>query len=215
MTTEEEQIQIIKDFWKRYGHRILTVTTVLLLVFAGWNFWQKHQLQMTLQASQTYDQLLHAYDQEGAAARESRAKYLVSHYAKTPYAAMAGLLLAHHAVQQGQFDDALQYLHQVIDKAKMPAVRQIARNRAARLYLAKGEYKVALKTLNKVEDEAYKPVIAAIRGDIYVAQKHFDKARVAYQEAIQLLPFPGAFPLVEMKLKDLTADSGQAAEQTT
>ena len=36
---EQEQLEEIKHFWKRWGNLITGVITVALLAFAGWNAW--------------------------------------------------------------------------------------------------------------------------------------------------------------------------------
>ena len=205
--TEEQQIEVIKAFWKRYGSRILTVATLVLIVYVSWTLWTQRQMRLAIQASKTYDQLLLAYDQNDDVARATHANYLKTHYSKTPYAMAAGLFLANTAVANKDYPQALQQLKWVMQHANEPALKQVARNRAARVLLAEQQYEKALAMLQQIDDKAYQPVVSAIIGDIYMALKQFEKARDYYKLALKTLPPKGSLPLVQIKLDDLAEES--------
>ena len=40
---EQEQLDELKAWWKKYGNLILTVVTVVLLAFAAYNGWRWYQ----------------------------------------------------------------------------------------------------------------------------------------------------------------------------
>ena len=204
--TEEQQIALIKDLWKRYGRYVLTVITVLLISYTAWTVWSQHQIKMRVQASKTYDQLMVAFEQNDAMARSTHAAYLVQQYPKSPYAQVASLMLANIAVSDKKYDQALQHLQWVMTHAQLATFKQVARNRMARILLAQHKYQHALSVLQVVDDESYRPVIAAITGDIYAAQRDFSKARQYYQQALKQLPARVSLPLVQMKLDDLAAE---------
>jgi len=54
---EQEQVDALKAFWKQYGNLITWTITLVLAVFAGWNFWLKHERDQAAQASTMYGEL--------------------------------------------------------------------------------------------------------------------------------------------------------------
>jgi predicted negative regulator of RcsB-dependent stress response len=125
----------------------------------------------------------------------------MQHYSNTPYATMAALLWAREAVAKQQYDDAFLKLQWAYQNSQVPAFRQIARLRAARVLLAQKQYQKALKVLKTVEDKTYLPVIENIKGDIFVAEGNDKAARAAYQQAKVGFTALGAMdPLLQIKL---------------
>ena len=47
---EQEQLEDIKAFWKRYGNLIAWLITACLLAYAGWNGWGWYQRDQTAKA---------------------------------------------------------------------------------------------------------------------------------------------------------------------
>src|SRR5579871_4833416 len=93
---EQEQIQIIKDWWKKYGLSVIIGVILALAISWGWRYWQQHQQQTAEQASALFEQMLvlSTNHQPFAAAADQ----LIKNYPRTPYAALANLTLADQAV---------------------------------------------------------------------------------------------------------------------
>lgn len=120
------------------------------------------------------------------------------------YADAAHLLLAKLSVLKNKNAEALAQLDAV--SSKMPAFKQIALLRKARLLLEEKSYDKALSTLSSVTDSAYIPLMQEIKGDIYSATGKNQLATAAYQEAISGIQQQGlAHAFLEMKSNDLAA----------
>jgi predicted negative regulator of RcsB-dependent stress response len=92
----------------------------------------------------------------------------------------------------------------VVEHSKDPAMRQIARIRAARLLLAMDKADDALALLNKRDDESMNILTDEVRGDIYAVQKNYAEARKAYTKAQSENPESRVLlPILELKLSSL------------
>jgi predicted negative regulator of RcsB-dependent stress response len=185
---EQEQLEQLKDWWKRYG--TATIVTIVIAVCAGmgWRYWDQVQERALVEASQTYENLLEAVAAEKPDAIDQRANDLIEKHPKTDYAKLAALFLAKQALIKNDVPKAVEKLRWVIDTAKTPALRQVARIRLARLLLADKKTDAALSELEKVDDAVYLPLINAVKGDVYTATEKFAEARLAYQQALKDLP---------------------------
>jgi len=68
---EQEQLDQLKAFWKRYGNLITWVLIVALGSYAAWNGWNLWQRDQGAKAGSLYDELDKAY-QAGDADRATR-----------------------------------------------------------------------------------------------------------------------------------------------
>ena len=207
-TTEEEQVESIKRFLKRYGPMILTTVATICLLMAGWQFWHRHQEDLREKSALAYAQLLLSASNEDTEGLKQKAQYLIKDYAKTPYAALAALMLAREAVHVNQLDVAKRHIAWVIDHAQQAAVKQIAQTRMARILLAQKQYSEALVALDAVEGEVYAGTIAAIRGDILFAQGNISEARESYALALKHLPREARIrQVLTIKMNDLAIEN--------
>lgn len=204
-TTEEEQVERIKKWLKEYGTTVIISILIVVIGTFGWRYWQSHRAGQRADASNYYEQLVNNIMSENTTSVEFEAKQLIKNYSNTPYAALAGLLLAKQYVLDGRLDQAEQQLTWVMKNASTNSLQQIARNRLAKLLIAQNKPEEGIELLKKIDDESYLAAIEIVRGDAYVAMKQTEKARSAYQAALAILPKNSdSRPLLEMKLSDLT-----------
>ncbi|MDH5738535.1 MAG: tetratricopeptide repeat protein, partial [Gammaproteobacteria bacterium] len=83
------------------------------------------------------------------------------------------------------------------------AIAHVARQRLARVLLARGEADAALELVESEDAPGFQSAYSEIRGDIYVSQGKQMQARQAYQLAIENQPEGASNPILEMKLSDL------------
>ena len=89
---EQEQIEDIKHFWRRYGNAITWALIVVLGAFAAFNGWQYWQRKQGAEAGVMYDQV-EAAVQAGDLARLERAlSDIKDRYAGTRFAGCSHLL---------------------------------------------------------------------------------------------------------------------------
>lgn len=181
---EQEQIDQLKDFWKRWGNPITWLITLVLVAFAGWQAWQWYQRDQGAKAAAMYgefDRALQAQDLDKAAAAFGDLK---GRFASTGYTAQAGLQVAKLQLDKSKADDAKQSLTWVADQGSEPAYRDIARLRLAGLQLDAKQFDEAAKTLDGIKSPEFAALAADRRGDLLLLQGKRDEAKAQYQKAL-------------------------------
>lgn len=202
--TEQEQIEILKNWIKQYAVVIIAGVVLSILAITGWRYWQEHQIKTLNRASALYDKMLMNRAQGDVAAMTANANKLHDTYPKTPYGQMASFMLAQTAVVKKDYKDAEKNLNWVLDNSKNAAFKQIARLRLARVMIAENKEEDAIKTLSKVEDKSFNGLIYEVKGDAYLAMKNINSAREAYKQALVELPNAETIrPLLQMKYDNL------------
>ena len=201
---EQEELEKLKAWWKNYGTSLVIGVLLGAAVLVGFRYWTQHKELRLQDASVLYNQLVQdASGKKTEAAREV-GETLVKDYSATPYAGMAGLLLARLDFDAGDAKSARTHLQWVIDHAKDPATVNTARLRLARLLVGGGDKDAALALLNSSDRSGFEGEYEELRGDIYAAQGKRDEARTAYREALKHLPADSPYlPVLNMKLDDL------------
>lgn len=182
--TEDEQLELIKKWWQRYGNMITFALSVVLLCIGGYRIYNWHHAKMTQQASSTYEKMMSEFSNQNTKAVRSFANELISNYGSTVYADGAHLTLAKMYTAKDESDKAIKELQAVATHSKMTPLKQIAKIRIARIQAANQSYTEALNTISQVEDKSYLPVINELKGDIYGAQGQFEQAIKAYRLAM-------------------------------
>lgn len=186
---EQEQIDALKAFWSRWGTSILAAITIALLVFAGMRGWEWYQWRQAGAAGSHYAQLMDAVDKKDAAAIRSRSKDLMDDYGGTAYAQMAGLVAARGLLDGGDRAGAIDALKWVVDKAKDPEFRLLARLRLAALQLDDKAYDAALATLESPDlasaGSDLKAAFSDRRADVLFAAGKPKEARAEYDKALE------------------------------
>lgn len=204
--TEEEQLEIIKKWWQKHSTLITILLSIILLSASGYKYWRWHQEKITAQASNAYEHLMVAFANQDYKGVQSYSNQLITQYSHTVYASAARLTLSKLDMNNEEFDKAKKELDYVANNAPVSALKQIARIRIARLFVAKKAYQQALSELAQVDDEAYIPVVNEIKGDIYAATGKYQDAILAYKKAMSQVRTHGVGNLyLEMKTNELTA----------
>lgn len=202
--TEQEQIEILKNWVKQYSLVILTGVFVAVLSISGWRYWQQRQDKILSHASSVYDEMLTVRAQNDLATTKIQAKKLFEHYPKTVYGEFAALMLAREAVIKKEYANAEKELRWVLKKSNIASILQIARLRLARIMLAEQKPNEAIKLLQTVEDKSFNGLTDEVKGDAYLAMNNIDMARQSYAQALSELPNAETIrPLLQMKYDNL------------
>lgn len=205
--TEQEQIELLKNWVKQYSLVILAGVLAASIAIFGWRTWQDRQYRILSHASAIYDEMLTARAQNNAEATLVQAQKLFDHYPKTTYGQLAALMLARDAAYKKDYQKAMTQLSWVMQQSGISSMRQIARLRLARIQLAQQQPAESIKTLTTVEDNSFNSLINEERGDAFYAMKQNQKAREAYQQALNDLPNADVIrPLLQMKFDNLATD---------
>ena len=198
---EQEQLDEIKHFWKKYGNLITWTAIVVFSALAAWNGWGWWQNRQAAQASALFSEVDRAA-QAGDVARVQRAfDDIKGQYGSTTYAQQAGLLAARVWVDKGKTDEAKAALGWVADKASDSGYQAVARLRLAGLLVDAKAYDEALKQLSASMPKEFEALASDRRGDILQLQGKRAEARAEYAKALKGLEEGADYRrLVEVKL---------------
>jgi predicted negative regulator of RcsB-dependent stress response len=201
---EQERLEELKAWWKRWGTLVLTVLAVILAAAAGWRWWQSHTMNQSLEAAAAYEKLTQSLAAGDAKAAVESGSLLIDQYGKTAYAPRAALLLAKLNVDRREPKSAQAQLEWVIANGKEAALRDLARLRLAGILLDDKQYDAALKQLDSPHSDAFGPRFDDLRGDVLLAQGKSAEARSAYQAAFSAMQEDHPYrSIVELKLDAL------------
>ena len=215
---EQEQLDQLKAFWKRFGNLLTWLLIVVLGAYAawtGWNYWQRDQ---AAKSSAMFDQLEKAA-QAGDVDQASRVfADMKARYPRTAFTEQAGLMAAKVQVDRGKVDTALESLNWVGANAIEVEYQSIAKLRAAGILLDQKKYDEALKQLDAATAPEFAALVGDRRGDVLLAQGKKDEAKAAYLKAWQAMdPTVDYRRLIDAKLTALgaaPADVAKPAEVT-
>lgn len=208
-TTEEQQVEVIKSWWKENGTSVLAGTVIGLVGLFGWRYY--NELQQTNQeaASQAYNAMT-AQLAKGDDAALEQAKSFISAHQGDAYAELAALQLAAAAVKAGKLDLAAEQLTQVAANGD-ESIKPIAGLRLARVLKDQGKADEALAQLGKINNDAFKAQVAEVRGDVLLGQGKPEEARDAYQVAADAGGLQSSAEL-KLKMDDLALPAVTAGE---
>jgi predicted negative regulator of RcsB-dependent stress response len=208
LQTDEEKVEAIKKWWKENGVSVIAGVAIGLGAVFGWRAWVSYHTSVAQRASIAFEQLLATTAADQRESAEKQAEILDDDFGGTPYAMFSDLALAKVRLEAGDRDGAIDALQSAIDRAPEPGLATLASLRLARVLIDAGELERASKLIDAQDaDGAFSADLAALRGDIAVAQGRTDAARAAYRQAID----DGAAEarLIELKLRELpTHDAG-------
>jgi len=177
LKTDEERAEELKAWWRSNGTSVLAGIAIAIGGVFGWQQWQNYQ-QNESEAGSAQLQAAQAAD----ANKVTALKAVTEEYSSTPYGALAALSVAAET-SQTDADATIAALKQAME-AKDPNVADIARLRLARAYIAAGKLGEAETLLDTKMAVAYTSLVEELKGDLFVAKKDLENARIAYDKAI-------------------------------
>lgn len=181
---EQEQLDQLKAFWKRWGNLITWLITAALAAFAAWQGWNWYQREQAAKASAMYEEFDRALTAQDADKAAAAAADLKAGFAGTGFAAQASLQVAKLQLDKGKADDAKQNLTWVAEQGSEVAYRDLARLRLAGLQLDAKAFDEAIKTLDAIKSPEFAALVADRRGDALLLQDKRDAAKAEYQKAL-------------------------------
>ncbi len=212
LRSEEEQLEVVKRWWKENGTSLIAGAVLAAAGVFGWNAWQNYQEGKSEAASARYQQLINmtagtTLEGDQLSAAQTLIDELTDDYGNTLYAELAQLLEARLAVQEGDLAAAKQALQDVASNSSRRYVQSLAWLRLARIEVAEGNPEAALALLDQPISDALAAQQANVRGDAFLAQNQPEQARDAWQTAQSIAQTQNQ-PLygVQFKLDDLGAE---------
>jgi predicted negative regulator of RcsB-dependent stress response len=198
---EQERLDELKAWWKRWGSLVMIALAVLIAAAAGWRYWQNHTVAQSLEAAAVYEKLTQSLAANDPKTAREAGAMLIDQYKGTAYAPRAALLLAKLNLGAKDVKSAQAQLEWAVANGKEPAVRDLARLRLAGVQLDQKQYDAAMKTLSGSRTDAFAPRFDDLRGDVLLAQGKTADARTAYQAAFGKMAEDNPYRnIVELKL---------------
>ena len=205
---EQERLDELKAWWKRWGSLVMVGLAVVIAVAAGWRYWQNRVATQSLEAATVYEQLTQSLAANDAKAAREAGAMLIDQYKGTAYAPRAALLLARLNAGAKDLKSAQVQLEWAAANSKEPALRDLARLRLAGVQLDQKQYDAALKTLSATHSDAFAFRFHDLKGDVLLAQAKPAEARVAYQAAFGKMAEDNPYRnIVELKLDALGGEA--------
>ncbi|QOW48777.1 tetratricopeptide repeat protein [Acinetobacter sp. YH12138] len=185
--SEEEQLDNLKSFAKKYGSAIVGGILIALIAFFGWEYWQKKTLAESQMQTAKVQQLMDdAQSATGDAFTQlsATADKIVKEAPDSPQAIQTQLLMAKLAYDKADYANAEKALKKVENsKVDDAGLVQLVKLRLAYAQLAQKKFDEALKTLEAVKEPAFQATADEARGDVYVAKNDIENAKKVYQSA--------------------------------
>jgi len=201
-TTEEEQIESLKKWWKENGTSVVVGLVVGFGALIGGNYWMQYNETQSQNASLEFSQLQDDMQQSLDASVMTRGDHIINNFSDTPYAVLSAFAIAKLKVDEGDLLSARARLQWVLDNSKQTEFLHMARIRMATVMLAEDNADGALALINTVEAGEYLPLYEELKGDIYAAKSQKGQARSAYERALKAND-KGDNSMLQMKLDDL------------
>ena len=199
-STEEQQVDAIKQFWKDYGTSIVVGAVVGLGGLFGGNYYSEHKIAQAELASEAFQAVSagNISDTSMLAAAETFAK----DHSQKGYQSLLELIVAKAAVEAGDLDKAQATLKSVVSSAPDKGLVMVATMRLARVQAEQGQIATAITTLDQVSDPAFTAQRDELKGDFLVRKGDEELAKAAYQAAVNN-GGTSVSPALQMKLDNL------------
>ena len=185
--TEDEQLARVKKWWKNNGTSIVTGVVLGLVLIVGYNWWNKHQQKLSLEASDIFAQLLTANEADDVDNLNALAMQLKNDYGKHDYAAKGLILAAVSQIKTGKTDEAKDNLRWVTENSKLIDNQLLANYKLARQLYREGAYDEALALVDIEQKAGFASQYFELVGDINHKKEDLEKAQEAYLKAMELM----------------------------
>ena len=201
---EQEQLDELKAFWKKYGNLITIVLTIALAAFAGWNIYQRWQQNQASQAAALFDEVERNAVAGDLPKLERVFADMKDKYPNTSFAQQAGLVAARVFFEGAKPDQAKAALTWVAEKSSDNGYQAIAKLRLASVLAESAAYDEALKLLSGSFPAEFSALVSDRTGDIYMLQGKKQEARAEFEKAFKAFDERAEYRrLVEVKLNAL------------
>lgn len=182
--SDDEKGEEIKQWWRDNGRSVVVACVVATLAIFSGRYWLEHQNTQSQKASQVYQQVSYALDNEDYATAELAVESLFAEFSDSPYAVFSSFDMASKSVKNNDNASAQTYLNWVINHAKLSTHKELASLRLAQVLLLENKLDEALSLSKASTSIAFSSLWSELQGDIYIALSKPEQAREAYQNSL-------------------------------
>jgi predicted negative regulator of RcsB-dependent stress response len=209
---DQEQLDDLKHFWKKWGTIITAVTTVAALSFAGWTGWNFWQTGLEQKSAVRFDEMTRAVATGDIPKTDRVFADMKEQFGATSYTAQAALLDARMNYEKGNVDATKAALQWLVDSSAEAAYRDVARLRLGGVLIEAKQYDEAIKLLSSSMSKSFTALAADRIGDAYILQNKTEEAKAQYQKAYAGLPVTDEYrKMIDVKLARLGVTVKDAA----
>ncbi len=184
-TTEEEQLQVLLNFFKKHGIKLIVFFILIIVSVVGWQYYLSSNIKYNAEASILYNKLQSTTSDND---QKEISQNLVKHYKSTVYGKIARVHLANQLVNEQKWQEASDAFHKIYkETGSWPDLQVVVFENWLRSLIELQQYDKALKTLHKNEKVAklYPVNYYNLKGDILSRLNKQAEAVEAYNQALQ------------------------------
>lgn len=182
--TEEQQVEAIKGWWKKNGNTLVISAVVGLAGLWGWRYYNESVTTAHESTSQAFSEMQTKFAAETGEKDLQVISDFVAENNDNTYGLLASLLLAKEAVEQNKYDLAKTQLQQAQKQNSYKPLNPVINLRLARVESELGDNDAALATLALITEKPFLARAEQLKGNVYLQMGDQDKARSAFQDAI-------------------------------
>ena len=203
-TSEAQQIEAIKKWWRENGLSIVLGVTLGLSGIFGWRYWQDVKVEQAESASVLYSDMIASLSNDNGAESRELADRILAEYENTTYGVFALLVLARLAVADDDLVAAETHLRQALKQSTDDTFSHVIRMRLIRVLISQDKLEQASNLISRQEKSGFASGYDELMGDISVLQGEFESARNSYQQSIDKARAEGRdISTLELKLDNI------------
>ena len=205
--SDEEQLEVLKNWWKENGQSIVIAIALGFLGIFGFQAWNEKVKNTAENASAIYQQILDLNVQEIKEKDEAifdLGRKLKDDYGNSIYAVLASLVISKKYIESNDFESGIDQLRWALDQDHSDSLEDLIRVRLARLLASSNRSDEAFSILENHEPQAaHLSIFEETKGDLFFQVGNLASAREAYQKAIANKRDDQSLALLELKLADI------------
>ena len=203
-TSEAQQIEAIKKWWRENGLSIVLGVTLGLSGIFGWRYWQDVKVEQAESASVLYSEMIASLSNDNGAESRELADRILAEYENTTYGVFALLALARLAVADVDLVAAETHLRQALKQSTDDTFSHVIRMRLIRVLISQDKLEQASNLISRQEKSGFASGYDELMGDISVLRGEFESARNSYQQSIDKARAEGRdISTLELKLDNI------------
>jgi predicted negative regulator of RcsB-dependent stress response len=196
--SDEEQLERIKQWWKKNGTPLLVGVVVAIAGVLGWRSYQSSVADEIAGASDLYEAFLAA----DLSDREALAGQLDEQFPGTSYQVFSLFHRAKVSLDAGDTEAAAAHLTLAVDASPSTLLTDMARLRLARVLHQLDRTDEALTHLGSIRTDGFRSYVQELQGDIHLSRGDVVEAHEAYESALGDLAGTGQRPILEIKVNN-------------